>query len=110
MVKPSSVISTGDLAINLKKRQVKKDGAPLRLTAMEFDLLAVLAVHIDQPVGKAEVLGALYPGKDDPYGPSLDVILSRLRGKLDPRRRKYIVTVRGKGYMLVKHAVPPTPT
>ncbi len=94
-----SVIQTGALIINLRARHVLKGSQPLALTPTEFELLAVLAGSLGQPVSLERLIqsGLGYDGRDPQAVESLRVHISRLRRKLGAN---YILTVRGGGYML----------
>jgi two-component system phosphate regulon response regulator OmpR len=76
-------------------------GAKVPLTAMEYDLLVVLARHPRQVLSR-ERLGELAHGRPPAPGDrSVDVRVTRLRQKLerDPANPRAIRTVRGEGYV-----------
>ncbi len=90
------------LAIDEARRAVRVDGHPVELTALEFDLLAVLARDPGVVVRRASLL-------DRVWGPAfvadehlVDVHVANLRRKLgdDPAAPRFIETVRGVGYRL----------
>jgi DNA-binding response OmpR family regulator len=93
----------GGLVINLAAREAHLDGAPLDLTAKEFELLAYLAERPGAMVGKRELLAEVWR---QPYGgadKTVDVHLSWLRKKLgetaaEPR---YLHTRRGVGVRII---------
>ena len=78
-------------------RSVTLQGAPLRLTAMEYGLLAYLAHHPGRPVSKSELTEHLYAQDFDRDSNTLEVLVSRLRKKLGA---SVIETERGLGYRL----------
>ena len=90
-------ITCGDLRIDTAAQSVALDGAPVRLTALEFRLLECLAHHIGQPVSKTHLTEHLYSQDFDRDSNTLEVIVGRLRRKLGER---FIDTVRGLGYRL----------
>ncbi len=90
-------ITCGDLRIDTAAQSVALDGAPVRLTALEFRLLECLAHHIGQPVSKTHLTEHLYGQDFDRDSNTLEVIVGRLRRKLGER---FIDTVRGLGYRL----------
>ncbi len=96
-------LSFGQLTIHLKKRVVNWLGVDIDMTDSEFDLLAILASQPEDIFSRDEILlkmrGIEYDGMDR----SIDVKIASLRKKLDdnPKSPKKILTVRGKGYMLV---------
>jgi two-component system OmpR family response regulator len=93
------VIDCGRLHIDIAHQKVTLDGAAVRLTALEYELLAVLAHHLGQPVTKAHLTEHLYDQSFDRDSNTLEVIVSRLRRKLGDDS---IETQRGKGYRLVR--------
>lgn len=97
-----SVHTVGSLSIDLAMRDVTFDDQPVGLTTMEFDVLAMLAIHAGCVVERedlySEVAGIAYDGIDR----GMDVHVSRIRRKLercgfDATRLK---SVRGVGYLL----------
>jgi len=90
------------LELDEGRRIVRVDGGPVELTALEFDLLAVLARDPGIVVGRQVLLdrvwGADYVGDDH----LVDVHIGNLRRKLgdDPGRPRFIETVRSVGYRL----------
>jgi two-component system OmpR family response regulator len=90
-------IAVGDLQIDPAAGSVTLRGAPVRLTALEFRLLTYLAYHESQVVSKAELTEHLYAQDFDRDSNTLEVVVGRLRRKLDA---SLIETVRGQGYRL----------
>jgi len=77
-------------------------GIPLKLTAAEFDILAMLIEHINGSVSREQLLYESEHIADDSSIKNIDVIISRIRHKLgdiDPEH-SYIKPVRGIGYLL----------
>ena len=91
------VIDSGRLRIDTVRHEVTYDGGLMRLTALEYELLAVLALHVGEPVSKAHLTEHLYDQSFDRDSNTLEVIVSRLRRKLGD---DVIETLRGKGYRL----------
>ncbi|MBN8872695.1 MAG: response regulator transcription factor [Rhodospirillales bacterium] len=90
-------IACGPLSIDTVLKQVTLNGAPVRLTTLEFNLLAYLAHRIGQPVSKTELTEHLYAQDFDRDSNTLEVIVGRLRRKLGDG---LIETIRGQGYRL----------
>jgi DNA-binding winged helix-turn-helix (wHTH) protein len=97
------VVEIGDLTVDTTKRQAKISDRVINLTPTEFDLLAVLAENTGHAVDQESLLRRVWG--EDYHGRAtvVDVGVHRLRRKIEdsdgaPRR---IVTVRGRGYMLV---------
>jgi len=97
-----SVITAGDLTINLDAKTVEIDGVPVHLTGKEYQMLELLALRKGTTLTKEMFLNNLYGGRDEPELKIIDVFICKLRKKLDQASggRNYIETVWGRGYML----------
>lgn len=100
---PQHTIVLDDLDIDLDRRVASKAGAPLPLTATEFELLALLARHAGSVVTREQILDALWGDAFLASSRSLDVHLTGLRAKL--QKPGFIINVRGVGYR-VEAAAP----
>lgn len=93
------VMTFGPLAIEFSAQKVRLNGEPLELTAFEYRLLEYLVRERGRVVPKQELADYLYPHGEDRDSNVLDVLLGRLRRKLDPDGSLTpIETVRGRGY------------
>ena len=96
---PPAAVASGAVTIDFATRRLVRDGVEVALTAREWSVLEVLAASAGQVVARADVIASAWPRPGPGASDSLDVIVSRLRGKLGgnngagPRLR----TVRGKG-------------
>jgi DNA-binding response OmpR family regulator len=95
----SSELILADLRIDLATMRVSIAGQPLELTAKEYDLLVALAGKVGQLVTRSSITGLLYPMNMEPDSNSLDVLLARLRRKLNGSGVE-IETLRAKGFLL----------
>lgn len=96
---PTSRLSFGPITLNLSQESLTLNEAPLELTAYEYRLLAYLVQHRARVVAKHELLDYLYPHDADPDSNVAEVLLGRLRRKLDPDGSlQPIQTLRGRGY------------
>jgi two-component system KDP operon response regulator KdpE len=98
---PGPVIQAGPLTIDLTQREVRRDGAPVRLTPIEFRLLAFLAKHSGRIVTHGQILKEVWGGTAaEPH--HVRVHMADLRKKIedDPARPKLLVTELGVGYRL----------
>jgi len=88
--------------IDESRRVVRVDGTPVELTALEFDLLAVLARDPGVVVGRQALLDRVWGPEFVADDHLVDVHIANLRRKLgdDPARPRFIETVRGVGYRL----------
>ncbi len=92
-------LSVGDVVMDLVTRQVKVAGEKVELQPREFALLAYLMRHPGRPVTKTMILEHVWDYSFDPQTNVVDVLVSRLRSKVDPDKSR-IETVRGVGYIL----------
>ena len=92
-------LTAGDVTLDLVSRVVTCAGAPVDLQPREFALLAFLLRHAGRPVSKTMILEHVWDYSFDPQTNVVDVVMSRLRAKIDPDHRR-IETVRGVGYVL----------
>jgi two-component system response regulator PhoP len=95
----SDVLSFGPLAIDLSAQGVRLDGETIELTAFEYRLLEYLVRERARIVTKQELSDYLYPHDEDRDSNVVEVLLGRLRRKLDPGGTlSPIETLRGRGY------------
>ena len=97
---PSS-LRAGDLAIDLLSRQANRGGQPINLPSREFSLLEYLMRNKGRIISKTSILEHVYDYSFDPQTNVVDVLVCRLRNKVDRDfKPKMIHTVRGMGYVL----------
>ncbi|MCB1682219.1 MAG: response regulator [Alphaproteobacteria bacterium] len=97
-------IAFGDYTIRTGEMIVvrTKNGEPIELTSGEYSLLLALAQRMGRPVDRDTLLN-ITQGRDAmPYDRSIDVMIGRLRQKLEkkPGKPELIKTVRNQGYVL----------
>lgn len=98
---PSTVLSVGDLKLNLIDRTAERDGERLELLPREFALLEYLMRNPGRVVTKTAILEHVYDYSFDPQTNVVDVLVCRLRNRIDKQfEKKLIHTVRGVGYVL----------
>lgn len=95
-------LAAGDIAMDLVARTVTVAGRPVELQPREFALLEYLLRHPGRPVTKTMILEHVWDYSFDPQTNVVDVLMHRLRAKVDPERTR-IETVRGVGYVLKDH-------
>jgi two-component system response regulator ResD len=93
-------LEVGDLAVDSATRDVRKAGVPLRLTAMEFDLLWFLASHPRRVFSRAQLMESVWGYQASFDTGTLTVHIRRLREKIedDPSSPRRLQTVWGVGY------------
>jgi len=89
----------GDLTMDLLNRQVTRAGEHFELQAREFSLLEYLMRHAGRVVTKTMILEHIWDYSFDPQTNVVDVLVCRLRNKID-RDKTMIHTIRGVGYVL----------
>jgi two-component system, OmpR family, response regulator PhoP len=95
----SDVLTLGPVAIDFSAQSAKLNGEPLELTAFEYRLLEFLVRERARVVTKQELADYLYPHDEDRDSNVLEVLIGRLRRKLDPDGTLApIETLRGRGY------------
>ena len=101
-VATEQVLSFKRLRIDLDARKIWKDDEPVELTAIEFEILHVLARYRGMVLSREQLIEQVWG--HNYYGDErvVDVHIRRIRKKLedDPGNPKLIVTVRGAGYRL----------
>jgi len=95
------ILKIGNLIIDYKRREVKKNGSLIELTPKQYDLLVFLAENRDRVVTRKELKNQLWK-EDKLYSWSrvIDVHIMHLRQKIEdnPSEPEYIITVPGVGY------------
>jgi len=95
----SDVLTLGPLAIDFSAQSARLEGVPVELTAFEYRLLEYLVRERARVVTKQELSDYLYPHDEDRDSNVLEVLMGRLRRKLDPDGTLApIETLRGRGY------------
>ena len=90
-----------DLSLDLLKREVNRSGKRIDLQPREFALLEYLMRNAERVVSKTMILEQIWSYQFDPQTNVVDVLVSRLRSKVDKDfPEKIIHTIRGIGYVL----------
>lgn len=89
----------GPFVLDTSAKSFTADGRPVELTAFEYKVLEYLMLHAGRVVSKSELTDHLYEEDADRDSNVLEVIVGRLRRKLDPERTlNPVETSRGQGY------------
>ena len=93
-------LTIGDLDIDVAGHSIKREGEPISLTPLEFDLLAALARKPWQVFTREVLLQEVWGYRHAADTRLVNVHVQRLRSKIehDPERPQIVVTVRGVGY------------
>lgn len=93
------VLRCGPLAIDFGVQKASLDGAELELTSFEYRLLEHLARERHRVLSKDELAAHLYPHDEERDSNVIEVLIGRLRRKLDPDGTlQPLETLRGRGY------------
>jgi two-component system OmpR family response regulator len=96
-----TTLAAGDLSLDLLTREVQRAGQPIELRPREYALLEYLLRHAGKVLTKTMILSHVWGYNFDPNTNVVDVLVSRLREKIDRSfDQKLIHTVRGVGYVL----------
>lgn len=101
------VLTLGNLLIDLDIFEAYVDGVPLELSRRDFDLLVLLAHHLDRIVSFEEMYQELWHSTSRQPSSTLAVAVWRLRSKMAGSRPYQVRSARGRGYGLIssqKHA------
>jgi two-component system, OmpR family, response regulator len=94
-------LTTANLSLDLLTRKVERDGQMIELRPREFSLLEYLMRNPGKVLSKTMILSHVWGYSFDPNTNIVDVLVSRLRDKIDrPFETKLLHTVRGVGYVL----------
>lgn len=94
------VVQLADLVIDVGSREVRRGGARIDLTPKEYEVLAYLVLHPGRVMSRTLITEYVWDYHFDPGTNIVDVVINRLRKKIDQGREpKLIHTVRGVGYV-----------
>jgi DNA-binding response OmpR family regulator len=93
-----TMLRCGDVELDMRSRQVRRDGMSFELTAREYALAEVFFRHPGHVLSRAQLLSNVWGYDYDPESNVVDVYVGYLRRKVGHDR---IVTVRGMGYRLI---------
>ncbi len=97
----ATTLTVADLTMDLLSRRVTRAGQPIELRPREFALLEYLMRNAGKVVSKTMILSHVWEYNFDPQTNIVDVLVSRLRDKIDkPFESKLLQTVRGVGYVI----------
>jgi DNA-binding response OmpR family regulator len=94
------VIEAGRMRIDVDRREVRVGGAPVELTAREFDLLLHFAENPGRVFTRSQLLDRVWGYSHSGYEHTVNSHINRLRSKIEknPNQPEYIQTVWGVGY------------
>ena len=97
---PAEQLAIGEISIDVPAHQVVREGQPIALTPLEFDLLVALARKPRQVFTREVLLEQVWGYRHAADTRLVNVHVQRLRSKVerDPERPEVVLTVRGVGY------------
>ncbi len=97
----------GDVAIDFRRYEARRNGSPFEMTRREFQLLRVLASRPGEVITRAELLDQVWGLESYPTTRTVDNHIASLRAKLerDPAQPEHLLTMRGVGYRWVSEPV-----
>ncbi len=96
-----SIVRISDLELNINTHEVKRSGKPIELTSKEYALLEYLVLNKNKLLSRMDIVEHIYDYSYDYDSNVVDVLVARLRRKIDRGfDEKLIHTVRGVGYMV----------
>lgn len=96
-----TTLTVDDVVLDLLSRRITRAGKPIELHRREFALLEYLMRNAGRVVSKTMILSHVWEYNFDPQTNIVDVLVSRLREKIDrPFAKRLLHTVRGVGYVL----------
>lgn len=102
--RPGTILSVGDLSMDLLSRAVMRAGKSIPLQPREFKLLEFLMRHAGQAVTRTMLLEQVWDYHFDPQTNVIDTHISKLRQKIDAGFDAPLLhTIRGVGYKLATH-------
>ncbi|CAE6493926.1 two-component system response regulator PhoP [Nitrosomonas nitrosa] len=96
---PNTLLQAGPITLDMAEQTVKINEQAVELTTFEYRLLELLMRHHGEVISKQTLTDYLYPHDDNHDSNVLEVMIGRLRRKLDPDGKlNPIETLRGRGY------------
>jgi two-component system alkaline phosphatase synthesis response regulator PhoP len=97
---PSEGYQFGDVRVDFRRAEVAKEGAPIELSAREFQLLKYFIEHRGATLTREELLNEVWGYNSMPSTRTVDVHVAWLRQKIEPNPRhpQFVLTVHGMGY------------
>jgi len=97
----SPVLRVGDLELDMETREVRRAAEPIELTPKEYTVLEYLMRHAGRVMSRTLITEYAWDYHFDPGTNIVDVVINRLRKKVDSgHAQKLVHTVRGVGYVV----------
>jgi two-component system alkaline phosphatase synthesis response regulator PhoP len=105
----AAVIQVGPFEMDPSKYEITKDGQPIQLTTIEFDLLKMLLQHAGHVLDREDILGKVWGDRVYVTSRTVDTHIANLRKKIgdEPNQSPWITGIRGVGYKFNNPASSP---
>ena len=102
-IKEMHVIHFNGYSFDISRRRLKKDNRQVSLTKAEYELLLAFTVNPNKVLTRDRLLNLLTHRVDAPNDRTVDVLVRRLRNKIEsvPKEPQVFITVHGEGYMFI---------
>ncbi len=91
----------GPWRFDIPRRKLSRDGQPVKLTKAEYEVLVAFVLYPNRVLSRERLLGLISHRVDAPSDRTIDVLIRRLRNKMEanPKQPDYFITVHGEGYL-----------
>lgn len=97
----TGISSVANLAVDHNKKQVFRDGVPIKLTAREYEIINILVAEKGNPVSKKDLLRKVWGTTFEANSNTIEVFINMLRNKIDKNFEPKLIKTRiGYGYYL----------
>ena len=99
----ADVVRIGDLEVDFKLHQARRDKRRVEFTAREFELLRYFVQHTGKVVTREQILNEVWGYEEFPTTRTIDNFVAKLRQKIEraPHEPEHILTIHGSGYKFV---------
>jgi DNA-binding response OmpR family regulator len=97
------IVRFGDVEVDLDRRLILRNGAQLKATRLEYELLTFFLHNVDRPLTRDMILNSVWGFESYPNTRTVDAHVVRLRQKIEanPNAPRHVLTVHGLGYRFV---------
>jgi DNA-binding response OmpR family regulator len=97
---PNQIVRFADVAVDVGRRRIMRDGVEVKVTPAEYNLLFFFVQNVDRALTRDAILNAAWGYDFCPNTRTVDVHVARLRHKLepDPATPRHFLTIHGVGY------------
>jgi len=97
------IVRFGDVEVDLDRRLIIRNGAQLKATRLEYELLTFFLHNVDRPLTRDMILNSVWGFESYPNTRTVDAHVVRLRQKIEanPNAPRHVLTVHGLGYRFV---------